>query len=120
MFVKWPYVLAVAWSSLPRHWFLHKEPESPGSPPVAGALQFLFHPLPRCCRACHAYFLCDGASHWFPLSGTEKPCIRQRGMRGFFLAGAAIVAVALVALSFTIGWRISLSRRHSVRDDLVA
>ena len=30
-----------------------KEPESPGSPPVSGALHFPSHPLPRCCRADH-------------------------------------------------------------------
>ena len=56
---------------------------------MSGALQFLSHPfsldvaalqMPTCCVT--------RASHWFPQSGTEKPCISQRGRRGFFLREA--------------------------------
>jgi hypothetical protein len=82
---------------LPRHWFPPKEPESPGSPRVWGSpisLQRVSSSLDAAPLQAPTLRVTRpmSTSHWFPLSGTEKPRAILRGEAGLLVVESRVTA----------------------------
>ena len=75
-------------------------PQGTGEPwlsPVAGALHFLSHPSPRCCRALVAYFLCDAPVTQVPRAEPRSPA--ATGDAGLLLGGMWLTRHSIEAQS---------------------